>query len=75
MRVILSLGAVDEVSQRLEEAGIPEAAQKARRLCGAAADALNEMKNGFKREEYEQRDREIANEDTMGPVFKRNEYR
>ena len=41
MRVILSLGAVDEVSRRLEEAGTPDAAQKARRLCGAAADALN----------------------------------
>ena len=64
VRAILSLGAVDEVTQRLEEAGIPEAAQKARRLCGAAADALNEMKNGFKREEYEQRDREATNEDT-----------
>ena len=67
MRVILSLGAVDEVSRRLEEAGTPEAAQKARRLCGAAADALNEMKNGFKREKYEQRDREAVDEDTRGP--------
>ena len=33
------------------------------------------MKNGFKREEYEQRDREATNEDSVGPVFKRNEYR